>query len=93
LDRFISLIPGFDGDIPILAIPISAQPPGNESMSDPSAEASASTLKARAGKQKATANPTPQKKAMKATGESAGGIKINELALNAPALTPKSGPR
>jgi hypothetical protein len=40
--------------------------------------ASASTLKIRAGKRKATANPTPPKKARQTTGKSMGGIKIIE---------------
>jgi hypothetical protein len=53
LDSFISPIPRFDGDIPILAIPVLAQPP-----SDPSAGASASGLKTGVGKRKATTNPT-----------------------------------
>jgi hypothetical protein len=39
------------------------------------------------------ANPTPQKKARKTTGKSAGGIKINEPVPKAPTLTPPSGPR
>jgi hypothetical protein len=59
LDSFISPIPGFEGDIPIPAIPILAQPPGDESTSDSSAGVSASALKTWAGKRKATANPTP----------------------------------
>jgi hypothetical protein len=64
-------------------------------MSDPSigASASASTLKTRVGKRKATANPTPQKKAKKPIGRSASGIKINEPAPKAPALTPPSDPQ
>jgi hypothetical protein len=59
LDNFISPVPGFDSDILIPAIPVSARPPGDESTSDPSARASASALKTRAGKQKASANPIP----------------------------------
>jgi hypothetical protein len=42
LDSFISPIPGFDGNIPILAIQVSVRPPGNESIDDPSTGASAS---------------------------------------------------
>jgi hypothetical protein len=45
LDNFISPVPGFDGKIPILAIPVSAQPPGDEPASDPSAGASANASK------------------------------------------------
>jgi hypothetical protein len=60
LDNFISPIPGFDGDILILAIPVSARPPGDESTSDPSAGASASALKTQVGKRKAIANSHPR---------------------------------
>jgi hypothetical protein len=58
LDSFISPIPRFDGDIPIPAIPVLAQPPSDESTSDPSIGASASALKTGVGKCKAIANPT-----------------------------------
>jgi hypothetical protein len=68
LDSFISPIPGFEGDIPIPAIPILARPPGSESINDPSARANASISKSWAGKRKETANPTPQKKAKKVLG-------------------------
>jgi hypothetical protein len=80
LNNFISPIPGFDDDILILAILILARPLGDESISYPSVRADASALKTRASKRKATANPTPQKKARKTTGKSAGWIKINEPA-------------
>jgi hypothetical protein len=70
LDNFISLVPGFDDDILILAILISAQSPRDEPMSDPSAGASAGTSKIQASKLKATANMTPQKKAKNAIGRS-----------------------
>jgi hypothetical protein len=93
LDNFISTVPGFDGDILILAVPILAQPPGDELASDPSTRASASATKTRVGKLKATANPTPQKKAKKAMGRSSSGIRIDEPAPKAPASTPPSGPR
>jgi hypothetical protein len=91
LDSFISPIPGFDGDIPILAISVLARPSGDKPTSDPSTRASAS--KTRVSKQKATANPIPQKKAKKATGRSSSVIKINDSAPKAPASTPPSGPR
>jgi hypothetical protein len=91
LDNFIFPIPSFDGDVPILAIPILARSPGDDSASDPSAEASAS--KTQANKQKATANPTPQKKAKKTTRRSSSGIKINKPTPKAPASTPPSGSR
>jgi hypothetical protein len=59
LDSFTSLVPSFDGSIPILAISVSALPPSDESMSDPSIGASANTLKSWVGKWKETANLTP----------------------------------
>jgi hypothetical protein len=93
LGKFISLIPSFDGDIPILVILILTGPPGDESRSDPSVGANASTLKTQVGKRKATVNLTPQKKAKKNTGRSAGRNKINEPALKTSASTPPSGPR
>jgi hypothetical protein len=74
-DIFIAPIPGFDGDIPILAIIVSAQPPGDESTSDPSTRASAS--RTRACKQKAC-QAYSSEKAKKTTGRSLSGIKINE---------------
>jgi hypothetical protein len=70
LDSFISPIPGFDGDILFSAIPVSAQPPGGESVGDPSTGASASASKTQAGKWKASVKPPPQKKAKKALGKS-----------------------
>jgi hypothetical protein len=50
LDNFISPVPGFNGDILILAILVLARPSGNESTSGPFTKAGASTLKTRAGK-------------------------------------------
>jgi hypothetical protein len=93
LDNFISPVPGFDDDISIPAVPVSARPPGDEPASDPSSGASASASKTQAGKQKATANPTPHKKAKEIMGRSLSGIRINEPTPKAPALTPPSGPR
>jgi hypothetical protein len=78
LDSFISPILGFEGDILILAIPILARPPGSEAIDDPSTGSSVSALKTQTNKQKATVNPTPQKKAKKHIGKSLSGIKINE---------------
>jgi hypothetical protein len=75
LDKFISLIPSFDGDIPILVILILTGPPGDESRSDPSVGANASTLKTQVGKRKATVNLTPQKKAKKPRGDLQAGTK------------------
>jgi hypothetical protein len=93
LDNFISPVPGFDGDIPIMAIPVLAQPLGDVPVSDPFARASAIASKTWAGKRKETANLTPQKKAKKTMGRSSSEIKIDELAPKAPALTPPTGPR
>jgi hypothetical protein len=77
----------------IAAIPISTQPPGGEADNDPSMGACASAPRTRAGKQKATTNLTPQKKAKKVVGKSLGGLMINEPAPMIPASTPPSGPR
>jgi hypothetical protein len=93
LDSFISPIPSFEGDIPILAIPVSAQPPGGKADSDPSTGASVGVPRTRASKRKATANPTPQKKTKKYVGKPLGGIKINEPVQTTPASTPPSIPR
>jgi hypothetical protein len=93
LDSFISPIPGFDGDIPILAIPVSARPPGGDAIDDPSSQSIASVSKTQASKRKATANPTPQKKAKKATEKSSSGIKINKPMPRASASTPPSSPQ
>jgi hypothetical protein len=93
LHSFISPVPGFDSDIPVLSIPVLARPHGDESMSDPSTGASASALMTRAGKWKATTNPSPQRKARKTIGRSTCRIKINDPAPKAPSLTPPSGPR
>jgi hypothetical protein len=93
LDSFVSPIPGFEGDIPILTILVSAKPPNGEVDSDSSTGVSADTSRTRAGKRKATANPTPQTKANKAMWKSSGGIKINKLAPIAPTQTPPSGPQ
>jgi hypothetical protein len=76
LDSFISPILDFEGDIPILTIPVLARPLGIELTSDPSTGASASALKTRAGKRKATANPTPQKKPRKPQGNPLAGSKL-----------------
>jgi hypothetical protein len=93
LNNLISLVPGFNSDILIPAIPVLARTSSDEPTSDPSIKASANTLKAWVGKWKAAANLTPQKKVKKIMGRSAGGIKINEPAPQTPALTPPSGPR
>jgi hypothetical protein len=58
LDSFISPILGFDGGIPIPAVPVSAQSPGDEPTSDPSARASASGSTTRVGKRKVATNLT-----------------------------------
>jgi hypothetical protein len=79
LDNFISPVPGFDGDILILAIPVLARPPGDESTSDPSAGVGASALKTQAGKRNTTANPTPQKKLGKPHGNLLAGSKLMNL--------------
>jgi hypothetical protein len=77
---------GFEGDISIPAILVSAEPPRGEADSDPSTGASAGALRARAGKRKATANLTPQKNTSKAAGKPLGGIKINEPLSTTPCI-------
>jgi hypothetical protein len=93
LDRFISPIPIFNGDVPILIVPNLTWSPGDESISEPSTDASASTSKTRAGMQKVTTNLTCQKKAKNVVGRFAGGVKINEPTSKAPASTSPPGPR
>jgi hypothetical protein len=55
---FISLVPGFDGDVPIPAIPVLIYPPGDVVPRDSSVGASASVSRTQASKRKATGNPT-----------------------------------
>jgi hypothetical protein len=93
LDSFISPIPDFEGDILILPILVSVQPPSGEVESDPFVRVSVGLLRTRAGKQKATTNPPSQKKGKKVEGKSSGGTKINEPAPKAHASTPPSGRR
>jgi hypothetical protein len=93
LDNFISPIPCFKGDIPILVIPISARSPGGKAIDDPSAASSAGESRTQANKWKATANPTPKKKAKKAIRRSSSVIKINKPMPKTSALTPLLGPR
>jgi hypothetical protein len=94
LDIFISPIPGFEGDIPFPTILVSTWSPSGGSVSDLSAEANAGVLRTRDGKCKAAVNSTFEKKAKKATGKFAGGIRRNESApKTAPAPSPPLGPR
>jgi hypothetical protein len=62
LDNFISPFPSFVGDIPIPAVLVLAQPPGDEPASDPSVRASASALKTWGDKWKVTTNPLLRRK-------------------------------
>jgi hypothetical protein len=93
LDNFISPILSFDGNIPFPAIIVLARPTCDKFIGDPLGGASASASKTQASKQKATANPTPQKKAKKVAGKYSSGIKINEPAPKAPTSTPPLGPQ
>jgi hypothetical protein len=89
LDSLTSPFPGFEGDIPILAIPVSTWSPSNESANDLSGGYSAGAWKTQSGKRKAAATPTPQKKA---AGKSTSGIRIKEPTPKASStLTPPSG--
>jgi hypothetical protein len=91
LDNFISPIPRFEGDIPILAISISAHHPVAKSSQDPSTRFGADTSWTRASKRKAPIDPSFQKKAKKAPRKPLGGIKISDPKPKAPASTPPSG--
>jgi hypothetical protein len=91
LDSFIAHVPNFEGDLLILAIPLSARPFNSRTTEDPTIGTSADTLRTRAGKCKASTTPTPQRKAKKSVGKSLGGIKINEPSPRMSASTPPSG--
>jgi hypothetical protein len=93
LDSFILTIPGFDGEIPIPAIPILACDPRAESFEDPSARSSASASRTRACKRKAPLDPNPPKKAKKIVGKPLGRIKITGPKQKAPASSPPSETR
>jgi hypothetical protein len=69
LDSFISPIPGFEGDILILAILMLARTPSAESAHDLSVGTSAGSSRTRAGKCKATTTLPPSKKAKKVGGQ------------------------
>jgi hypothetical protein len=62
LDNFISPIPGFEGDMPIPAIPITARDPGAGSSKDPSTGSSANASRTQAYKQKALIDLNPPRK-------------------------------
>jgi hypothetical protein len=85
LDNFILPIPGFESNIPIPAIPISAH--------DPSVGFSASASRTRDYKRKVPIDLSPPKKAKKTTGKPSGGIKITGTKQKAPASTPPLGIR
>jgi hypothetical protein len=91
LDSFILLIPRFEGDILIPAIPILVRDPSIESSEDPSTGSSVGTSMTRASKRNVPINPSLQKKAKKASEKPLGGIKISSLKQKAPASTPPSG--
>jgi hypothetical protein len=89
LDNFTTPIPGFEGDIPIPAILISARTPSIESAHNSSAGPSAGSSRTRAGKRKAKVTSPPPKTSQKVVNKKASGVKINDLAPNpSPAPTP-----
>jgi hypothetical protein len=90
LDSFILPIPGFEGDVLISAIPISACDPGTEPFEEPLAGSSASTPRTRACKRKAPIDPNSPKKAKKIAEKPLGGIKITGPKSKAPVATPPS---
>jgi hypothetical protein len=91
LDGFLSPIPGFEGDVLIPAILISAHDPGTESSEEPPAGSSASTPRTQAYKRKALVNPNSPKKNKKMIGKPLGRIKIIGPKQKAPISTPPSG--
>jgi hypothetical protein len=91
-DSFILPIPGFEGDIPIPTILISARDPGAESSEHPSIRPSASASRMRAYKRKMPIDLSPSKKAKKITGKPSCRIKITGT-KKAPASTPLLGIR
>jgi hypothetical protein len=93
LDSFVSPILGFEGDIPIFAIPVSACDPGVESSQGLSTRSGADASRTQASKWKVPNDPSYQKKAKKAPRKPLGGIKISHPKPKAPALTPPSGTR
>jgi hypothetical protein len=91
LDSFISPTLGFEGDIPIPAIPVSAHDPGIKSSQGPSAGSGASASWTWACKRKAPIDPSYQKKAKKAPRKPLVGIMISDPKPKASASTPPSG--
>lgn len=94
MDNFISPVSGFEGDIPIPTIPISARIPNVESANDSSACPSARSSMTRAGKRKAATTLPPSKKAKKVVGKRFDGVMINDpVPKPSTTLTPTKGPR
>jgi hypothetical protein len=79
LDSFISPIPGFEGDILIPTIPISAHSPGSEAIEDSSTESSAAhrRLELKSGKQLPTR--LPRRKPTKLPGSLHAGFRLMNL--------------
>jgi hypothetical protein len=90
LDSFTSPIPGFEGDILIPAISVSARNPSVESSEGPSTRSSVGASWTQASKWKAPIDPSYQKKARKAPGKPLGGIKISDPKPKVATSTPLS---
>jgi hypothetical protein len=80
LDNFIAPIPGFEGEMPILAVPILARTPSAESVITTSKGPSARSLKTQAGKRKVASTLPPPKKIRKVIRKKVTGVKINDHA-------------
>jgi hypothetical protein len=93
LDSFISLIPRFEDDVLIPAIPVSTRDPNTESSEEPPAKSSAATPRTPACKKNTPVDPHPPKKVKKMVGKPSGGIKITSPKQKAPASTPPSRTR
>jgi hypothetical protein len=94
LDNLIVHIPGFGNESMIQVVPISARALSADSAGTSTGEDSVEPPLTRASKHKAAAMPTPSRKARKAVGKRAIGIKINEPTPKTPsAQTPPSHTR
>jgi hypothetical protein len=80
LDNFIAPIPGFEGEMPILAVPILARTPSAESVITTSKGPSAGSLKTQAVKRKVASTLPPPKKIRKVIRKKVTGVKINDHA-------------
>jgi hypothetical protein len=89
LDNFIAPIPSYEGESPILAVPVSAWTSSGESASDSLKGQNAGSSGTRADKRKVAATLPPSKKKQRVVSKKALGVMINDLApQTSPAPTP-----